>query len=118
MDNKQASTEILIQKVEEFGKSSIEILKLKAVNKTTHVFTTVLFRITQLILLSLTITLFNIGIALWLGEVLGKTYYGFLAVACFYAIVSFIVNSGISMYLKIAIKSFVINLLLDQKPSI
>jgi len=76
----------LVQKIENYTKTSIDLLKLKTIDKTADVGATILSRA----LLSLVITMFffsfTTGIALWLGVLLGQSYWGFLVVSLFYGI--------------------------------
>jgi len=52
----------------------------------------------------------NIGVALWLGELLGKSYYGFFIVAGFYALLALI----FSIFRKQLIKNPVNNSIIEQ----
>lgn len=90
--------EELIDKAEEYGKTSIELLKLKAVDKTSGIVSSLVSRLSLIIVLSMFILLLNIAIALWLGDILGKSYYGFFIVASFYGvtgIVTFFIHNWI-----------------------
>jgi hypothetical protein len=91
MEDKVISMEPLLEKVEEYGKSSYELLKLKTVDKTSEVVSGVVSRTIFVILLVLFILIANIGVALWLGDAFGKSYYGFFIVAAFYAFMSILV---------------------------
>jgi hypothetical protein len=42
----------------------------------------------------------NLGIALWLGELLGKTYFGFFIVAAFYILAGLIVHLFMNKKIK------------------
>lgn len=92
-DNEEKTNlfEELIEKAEGYGKTSIELLKLKAVDKTSDVTSSIVSRFALVIVLSMFIILLNIAAALWLGDVLGKSYYGFLVVASFYGIIAIII---------------------------
>ena len=83
----QANTNLLeplLEKSEAYSKTSFELLKLKSLDKTADVASTLASRSLLTIILSLFVITINIGIALWLGELLGKNYYGFLVVASCY----------------------------------
>jgi len=82
--------EPLLEKVEAYSKTSFELLKLKALDKTADVSATLFSRSLFVLIVSFFAFLLNVGIALWLGDILGKAYYGFLIVAACYAIVGVI----------------------------
>lgn len=80
--------ESLVIKLEAYGKTNLEILKLKSVAKTADVSSRLLSRSFLLITLSFFGLFINIGLSFWLGELLGKVYYGFAVVAGFYLLLS------------------------------
>ena len=82
--------EPLLEKVETYAKTSFELLRLKALAKTADVTSTLFSRSLFILLVSFFAFTINIAVALWLGDVLGKNYYGFLIVAGFYALASII----------------------------
>ena len=90
METKTILIEPLLEKAEAYSKTSFEILKLKTLHKTADVTSTLVSRSLFTIVISFFAFTINIAIALWLGEVLGKMYYGFLVVASCYALVAII----------------------------
>ena len=85
--------EPLFEKAEEFGKTSLELFKLKAVDRTSTVASTFIAHSIFVIALFMCLLITTIGIALWLGDVFGKIYYGFFCVALFYGLL------GVLLYL-------------------
>ena len=90
METETNLIEPLMEKVEAYGKTTFELLKLKALAKTADVTSSLLSRFLLILLVSLFVFTLNIAVALWIGDLLGKNYYGFFIVAGFYAIVSVI----------------------------
>ncbi len=82
--------EPLLEKAETYAKTSFELMKLKTLAKTADVSSTLLSRSLFILLVSFFAFAITIAAALWIGDVLGKNYYGFLIVAGFYAIASVI----------------------------
>ena len=80
--------ETLIEKAAVYGKTSFELIRLQAVDKTADKISSFTPGVVLCIIISCFLILVNIGAALWLGEVIGKTYYGFFALAGFYAVVA------------------------------
>ena len=60
------------------------------------------------------IVLLNIGIALLLGDLLGKAYYGFFIVAAFYAIIGIILYSSRDKWIKTPIINGLVKSLSDE----
>ena len=86
MKEKENILDPLLEKAEDFGKTSIELLKLKAIDKTSDIASSAV-PYSLVIVFGIILGVFlNLGIALWLGELLGKVYWGFFAVAAFYGI--------------------------------
>jgi hypothetical protein len=51
----------------------------------------------------------NIGIALWLGELLGKACYGFFIVAAFYLIAGILFHFFLYKWIRKPISNLIIN---------
>ncbi len=106
---KQASiVEALYERVEAYSKTTLELSKLKALNTTTHVVTTMISRLSVVIMLALFALVLNIGIALWLGELLGKNYYGFFIVALFYLIAAIVLHFFLHNWIKKPVSDLII----------
>ena len=56
----------------------------------------------------------NLGLALWLGDILGKAFYGFLVVAGFYCVTGIVLHFLMHKWLKKVICNYIIRLLLKQ----
>jgi len=95
----------LLARAEAYGKTSYDLLKLKALDKTADVASTLISRGAVVLVLSIFIVLLNIGLSLWLGDVLGKSYYGFFCVAGFYALAGSILYFALHERLKIRIQN-------------
>ena len=90
MDSQTNLIDPLLEKVETYTKTSFELMKLKALAKTADVTSSLFSRSLFILLVSFFAFTINIAVALWIGDLLGKNYYGFLIVAGFYAIASVI----------------------------
>lgn len=78
--------ESLVESTEAYGKTTYNLSKLKLLETATHVVTSALTRLGVIIMFSLSALVLSIAIALLLGDVLGKPYYGFLIIAAFYLV--------------------------------
>jgi hypothetical protein len=90
MDEQSALIESLIEKGEQYGKTTLELLKLKTLDKSADVASNMVSWLVVVVLAVLFFLILNIGVALWLGELMGKSYYGFFAVSGFYAVLALI----------------------------
>ena len=82
----------LFDSVDAYSKTTFELVKLKSVEKTANLVAPWISRLMVFFLLLAFGILFNIGIALWLGDILGKLYYGFFIVAVFYLLLGIVVR--------------------------
>lgn len=98
----------LFEKGETYGKTSLELAKLKGLETTTHVVTSFITRLSVIIMISLFALVFNIGIAMWLGELLGKSYYGFFIVATFYLVAGIVLHLFLHHWIKKPISELII----------
>lgn len=112
MESKAFLIEPLFERVEEYGKTSLELIKLKSVSKSADLASTFLSRVILTVIIFLFAITLNTGVALLLGEVLGKAYYGFLAVAGFYCLVG-IVLYFVHPSIKAQFKNLLISKMLD-----
>ncbi|MBL7870951.1 MAG: hypothetical protein JNM78_05030 [Cyclobacteriaceae bacterium] len=90
METKSESIDLLISRTEEFSKTNFELLKLKFIDKTADIGSTLFSRLLLILAICLFSLTFTIAISFWLGEVLGKVFYGFFIVAGIYALIGLI----------------------------
>jgi len=100
METPASLVETLFEKAEAYGKTTIELSKLKVLETTTRVATTLVAKLSVILILSLFVLVLNIGIALMLGEVLGKSYYGFFIVAAFYLVAGIVFHIFLHKWIK------------------
>ena len=90
METKTSLIESLFEKAEVYAKTNIDLFKLKTIDKSADVVSTLASKLAFIIIITLIALTLNIGLALWLGELIGKSYYGFFIVAAFYALIGII----------------------------
>ena len=109
MEDKINLLESLLEKTEEYGKVSLDLLKLKALDKASDAVSSLLPRLAITLAVLFFVSMVNIGIALWLGEILGESWFGFLAVAAFYGFL------GIMLFLfRKGLKKLIGNSIIEQ----
>ena len=91
MDEKENVLSSLLDSIEEYGKTTFELFKLKRLDKASDIAGTVISRIAAIIAFIIFLLMANFGAAFWLGDVLGRIWYGFFVVAAFYGLLGIIV---------------------------
>ena len=115
MKDKAVLIEVLFEKVESYTKTTLELYRLKAIDKITDVFATIASSLIIAVIIVLFFILFSIGLALYLGELLGKNYYGFFALGGFYALIALIFVMNRRAWLEIKLNDFLINQIFKEK---
>jgi hypothetical protein len=92
--------ETLLERASEYGKTSIELARLKALDKTTEIVSSFIPLSVVILLVASSLLFLNLGLAFWLGEVLGKTYYGFFVVAAFYVLAGIFIHFFLHKWIK------------------
>jgi len=108
MEDNVKLIESLLEKAGDLGKTSLELAKLKVLDKTSDIVSSILPEMAMYALLAAFMFFFNLGLAFWLGEVLGKTFLGFLVVAVFYAFSGLIFFLFLKKWLKTLIRNYII----------
>ena len=100
METVRGLTETLIEQVGDYSKTTLELTKLKTLNTSSHVITSLISRLSVIIMISLFALILNIGIAFYIGEILGKSYYGFFIVSAFYLVAALILHFFLAKWIK------------------
>jgi len=105
--------ETLFEKVENYAKTSFELYRLKTVSKSAKVISTFISRSLFITVFSLFMIFLNLGIAIWLGDLLGKLYLGFFCIAALYMLLAivfyFFMHNGIKKRVSNVIISEILN---------
>ena len=115
MESNSSPFATLFEKAEAYSKSSIELFKLEAIDKSADVVSSLVSRLAVFLAMTLFIIIISIGLALWAGELLGKTYYGFFAVAGFYVILAILLRSIRREWIKKPVSNSIISQMLKKK---
>ena len=92
--------ESLLERITEYGKTSYELVKLNVVDKTSDAVSSLLAHTIVKGVIVCFVLFINLGIAFLVGDLLGKIYYGFFAVAAFYGFVAFILHFFMRKWMK------------------
>jgi len=108
MEDNTKLLESLLERATEYGKTSYELVKLKALDKTTDVVSSLIPHSVVVIFIASFMLFLNLGLALWLGDILGKIFYGFFVVAGFYVITGIIIHFFMHKWFKRLVSNYFI----------
>jgi hypothetical protein len=109
MDNNTTTIESLLEKTETYVRTNVDLLKLKTIDKSADVLSSLVSRIFIGFIISVIVILMNIGFALWIGELLGKTYSGFFMVSGINVIIGFILLMFKEQLIKFSVYDSIIS---------
>jgi hypothetical protein len=116
MENIAENIELLYQKVEKYSKTSFELLQLGAIDKTSDILSS-LAVVIVLSFISAMFTLFlNIGISLYLGDLLQNYVMGFIIVAVCYLLIGIIIYLFRKSLIKTPIDNLIVSKFLKDNP--
>ena len=106
--------EKLIEKAEDYSKTTFELCKYNAVYKSADIFSSLAVKVIITLVIVLFSLLVNIGLSLWLGELIGHTYYGFFIIALLYLALALLLYIFRYEWIKKPISNFIINRLVKK----
>jgi hypothetical protein len=110
--NTTESIRELIDKSKDYLETKIELTKLKTVDRSADVLSTVIVMVAMIFLGSLFIIFISIAAALVLGKWLGAWYYGFLIIGGVYALILLLIYVQREKWIKTPIANGLINKML------
>jgi hypothetical protein len=113
MEKSKELIEMLIERGEEYGKTTLELVKLKTIDKSSDVISNLVSWLIVILFAVMFFTLLNIAIALWLGEIMDNSSYGFFAVAGFYALLTLVFLIFRKQLVKKPVNNSIVKQLLD-----
>jgi hypothetical protein len=100
MDEKENVLSSILDSVEEYAKTNFELVKLKGLDKASDMAASAISRVTAIIAWLTFFLMASLGVAFWLGDILGRIWYGFFIVAAFYGLLGLIAYFFIHKGLK------------------
>ncbi len=115
MDSHHSIVETIFKKIEVLTINQTEIIKLKMYSKSIDLATFFIMKTITIAVIGLFLLFLNIGISLWLGDLLGKSYYGFLVVALFYAFIAIFIHGVIYKSIQMQISNVFVTKILQEE---
>lgn len=82
--------ESLFESVKDYSKTNLDLFKLKAADRSAEIIYSAIAAVVVGVVATIFFAILSVGVALLLGEWLGKTYYGFFVLSGFYLIAGII----------------------------
>jgi hypothetical protein len=114
MEEKTNLLRSLLDVATDYGETSIELVRLKMLDKTTDIVSSLVPLFIVIVLLVSFLLFVNLGIAIWLGEILGRTFYGFMVVAGFYIITAIFIRIFLHKWIKRLVGDYMVKRLLKK----
>jgi len=107
--------ETLLSKAGEYAETKATLIKLKFADKTSDTVSDAASSLVVGIFVGFFVLCFSVGLALWLGELLGKNYYGFFIVSGAYGIAGIVFHLNRKSLVKTPVSNFIITKILKSK---
>jgi hypothetical protein len=108
MEDNTNMIESLLERAVDYSKTSYELVKLKTLEKTSDLVSSFVPQAVILVLIASFMLFLNIGLAFWIGEIIGKVYYGFFVIAAFYGMLGIVMHLFMRKWLKRIIENSII----------
>ena len=115
MENKSTSVEDLLNRVQAYAITSIELFKLKATDKLVELGSNLASGFIIFVIFVLFFVNLNIAFALLIGELLGKTWMGFILISGLYACIGIIIYLFRDKWIKRRVSNSIIEQLLKDE---
>jgi hypothetical protein len=112
MTDKHNFAENLFEQAEEFGKTSLELIRLKAVDKTTGFMSSLISGFLVVLTIMIFIIMLSVAIAFLLGETFAGPWSGFIIVAAFYGLAALLIYM-LRKSVKSAIADYIVKIAMD-----
>jgi len=115
MDATATPIKELIDRVEDYSKTTAELVKLTAIDKSAEIISSLTVQIIVFMCVAMFAFIVNIGIAMWLGELIGRPYCGFFIVAGFNALIATLFYFFRQQWIKVPVSNLIIKQMLNKK---
>lgn len=113
MENQTTPVESLIDRIKSYVETRIDLLRLKAIDKSSSFLSLLISMLIVILVSFISLMMLSVGIALLLGDWLGKSYYGFFIVGGLYLITGLVLYSAREKILKAPLANSMISNLSD-----
>lgn len=115
MNQATNNIELIYEKAKKYTETSLALYKLNAVDKSSDIISSLVYKLVLGFAVALFALFVNIGISLYLGAVLQNTYLGFFVVSLFYLAIAIVLYFFGNQLIKVPVNNLVISKLLQSK---
>jgi len=105
--------EEIVSKASDIAETKAEIIKLKAAGKISEITSSIISLIAIVILIGVAVIIISFGVAYWIGELLGNTFYGFFIVGGFYILAGLVAFVFMDKLIKTPLSNLIIDKMID-----
>ena len=109
MGDSTTTIEKLIEKAEIYSKTTLELCKYEAVQKSADIFSNLAVKLAIAIVVVLFLLLVNVGLAIFVGQYLGEIYLGFFIIAFGYLCLALLLYIFREEWVKKPVSNFIIS---------
>jgi hypothetical protein len=113
MENDPTAVEELFYKLKDYGETTADLLKLKAISKVSGFTSNLIVSVVLIVLLFLILICISAGFALLIGMWLGQVFWGFFIMGVLYLIIGLVLFSSRKKLLKEPISNILLKELID-----
>ncbi len=107
-DNNNPTVKDLAEQARVYINTSVQLAKLKAVNKVSSAASSLVTMIVLPLLILVVIILFSVGFSFWLGRILGAYHYGFFIIGTFVILLILLIYKFRDKWLKLPVANSLI----------
>jgi hypothetical protein len=112
---KESNIEGILFKTGEYIETRADLFKLKAIGTSSNAMASITWRIAILSISMFSLFFLNIGLSIWIGNVLGQLFYGFFIVGTFYLLTGLVIYLFRHAWIKTPVKDLLVKKLLKLK---
>lgn len=114
MENSSTTIEKLIEKIEVYATTSLDLFGYNLVYKSAGMMSAIAVKLAITFVVVLSFLIASIGLSLWIGEQLDKVYYGFFIIAIVYLFLALILFIFKNIWIKRPVSNFIIKQTLKE----
>ena len=107
-DTNSSTVKDLAEQARDYIDTSVQLAKLKAVNKVSSVASSLVSIIVMPLLILVAIILLSVGFSFWLGKILGAYHYGFFITGAFFIVLIILIYKFRDKWLKMPVANSLI----------
>lgn len=115
MNEDATPIELLFKKAEAYSKTSLALIRLSTIDKLADVVSTLVSRLVIYVFVTIALLIINLGLTLWIGQLMGAAFYGFFVIGFFYALLAILFSLFKDVWIKKPLNNVIIEQLLKNK---